>query len=132
MDLTGCALYSALPGSVTSGFYNLAHVLRAQDGLRSYAGALTWVILSLQAGWQRHLHDLPNHIFDASSPARRITASQRVTSLATKALELGAVGTIAGTAMSGLAQVLHASSRTVSVPYMPLMLACEPVQKMAA
>lgn len=59
----------------------------------------------LQAGWQRHLHDLPNHIFDASSPARRITPSQRVTSLITKAAELGAVGTIAGVAMSGLAQV---------------------------
>ena len=62
--------------------------------------------LSLQAGWQRQLHDLPNHIFDASSPARRITGSQRVTSLITKAVQLGAVGTIAGTAMSGLAQVL--------------------------
>ena len=68
---------------------------------------LRCMTLCLQAGWQRHLHDLPNHIFDASSPARRITASQRVTSLITKAAELGAVGTIAGTAMSGLAQVLH-------------------------
>ena len=58
-----------------------------------------------QAGWQRTLHDLPNHIFDASSPARRITPGQRVGGLLTKVVELSAVGTVAGAAMSGLGQV---------------------------
>lgn len=71
----------------------------------------------LQAGWQRQLHDLPNHIFDASSPARRITASQRVTSLITKAAELGAVGVVAGTAMSGLAQVLVSALTSIILMY---------------
>ena len=60
------------------------------------------------------MHDLPNHVFDASSPARRITASQRVTSLVTKAAELGAVGTITGVAMSGLAQVCLLSTIATS------------------
>ena len=59
----------------------------------------------LQAGWQRKLHDLPNHIFDASSPARRITAGQRAGSVVAKVFELGAVGTLAGAAMSGFGQV---------------------------
>lgn len=61
--------------------------------------------MDLQAGWQRQLHDLPNHIFDASSPARRITPGQRAGGLVAKVFELGTVGTIAGAAMSGLAQV---------------------------
>ncbi len=59
----------------------------------------------MQAGWQRALHDLPNHVFDASSPARRITASQRAGSVVAKVFELGAVGTLAGAAMSGFGQV---------------------------
>ena len=80
--------------------------------------------LWLQAGWQRHLHDLPNHIFDASSPARRITASQRVTSLVTKAAELGAVGMIAGTAMSGLAQVWHLLSGSGHVHFISHVSLC--------
>ena len=67
---------------------------------------LTWRLgLLAQAGWQRTLHDLPNHIFDASSPARRITPGQRVGGLLTKVVELSAVGTVAGAAMSGLGQV---------------------------
>lgn len=62
---------------------------------------------AVQSGWQRTLHDLPNHIFDASSPARRITAGQRAGSVVAKVFELGAVGTVAGGLMSGLGQVLN-------------------------
>ena len=74
----------------------------------------------LQAGWQRTLHDLPNHIFDASSPARRITPGQRVGGLATKVVELSAVGTVAGAAMSGLGQVRCWRMLMQCTPFVPL------------
>ncbi|EIE24610.1 hypothetical protein COCSUDRAFT_40961 [Coccomyxa subellipsoidea C-169] len=79
--------------------------------LMAATGGLVWLMAPnrasgvLKAGWQRKLHDLPNHIFDASSPARRITAGQRAGSVVAKVFELGAVGTLAGAAMSGFGQL---------------------------
>ncbi|KAK9826747.1 hypothetical protein WJX81_004762 [Elliptochloris bilobata] len=80
--------------------------------LAAATGALVWLVSPNRSygalhkfSWQNYLHRLPNHIFDASTPLNRLTPGARAAGFAAKAAELCAVGTIAGAAMSGLAQV---------------------------
>ena len=57
------------------------------------------------------LHNLPNHVFDASTPHRRFSLQTRLAGLVTKAAELCAVGSIAGASMSLLNQGCLAAHR---------------------
>ena len=79
--------------------------------LAAATGALVWLVSPNRSvgalhkfSWQNYLHRLPNHVFDASTPLNRLTAGARAAGFVAKAAELCAVGTVAGAAMSGLAQ----------------------------
>ena len=84
--------------------------------LAAATGALVWLVSPNRSygalhrhSWQNYLHRLPNHVFDASTPLNRLTLGARAAGFAAKAAELCAVGTVAGAAMSGLAQARPAS-----------------------
>lgn len=62
------------------------------------------------------LHNLPNHVFDASTPHRHFNLQTRLMGLATKAAELSLVGSIAGASMSLLNQGCVAAHRYTSCP----------------
>lgn len=88
--------------------------------LAAATGALVWLVSPNRSygalhkhAWQNYLHRLPNHVFDASTPLNRLTLGARAAGFAAKAAELCAVGTVAGAAMSGLAQARPASSSLV-------------------
>jgi len=88
--------------------------------LAAATGALVWLVSPNRSygalhkfPWQNYLHRLPNHVFDASTPLNRITAGARAAGFVAKAAELCAVGTVAGAAMSGLAQARCARPRCV-------------------
>lgn len=84
--------------------------------LAAATGALVWLVSPNRSygalhkhSWQNYLHRLPNHVFDASTPLNRLTLGARAAGFLAKAAELCAVGTVAGAAMSGLAQARPAS-----------------------
>ena len=75
-------------------------------------GALVWLIAPNRSygavgkmPWQKMLQSMPNNLFDASTPYRQFSMGNRAASLVVKTAELCAVGSIAGTAMSGLSQL---------------------------
>jgi hypothetical protein len=91
--------------------------------LAAATGAMVWLVspnrsvgaISKQP-WQNMLHNLPNHVFDASTPYRQYSLQSRAAGLAAKTAELCAVGMIAGAAMSGLSQAALAIRRNVLGP----------------
>ena len=76
--------------------------------------------------WQNMLHNLPNHVFDASTPHRHFNMQTRLMGLATKAAELSLVGSIAGASMSLLNQGCVAAHRYALLPCCTVIKAAAP------
>lgn len=94
--------------------------------LAGATGAAVWMLSPSRSHgtphkwpWQNMLHNLPNHVFDASTPHRHFNLQTRLMGLATKAAELSLVGSIAGASMSLLNQGCVAAHRMVNPSFEP-------------
>ncbi|KAK9816670.1 hypothetical protein WJX72_003527 [[Myrmecia] bisecta] len=95
--------------------------------LAAATGAMVWMVSPNRSygavhkqPWQNMLHNLPNHVFDASTPHRQFSMQTRAAGLLAKTAELCAVGMISGAAMSGLSQAaLALRRRALGADYQP-------------
>lgn len=69
--------------------------------------------------WQNMLHNMPNNLFDASTPLRTYSNSNRAAGLLVKTAELAAAGSITGAAQWGLSQLALMARRRSNPNFQP-------------
>jgi hypothetical protein len=72
-----------------------------------------------QFRWQRILHSLPNHVFDACGPNRQYTAATRALGFASKGAQLAAAGAVIGAVSAAATSLCVARRKAKDAAYEP-------------
>ena len=72
-----------------------------------------------QFKWQRILHSLPNHIFDASGPNRQYTTATRALGFVNKGVQLAAAGAVIGAVSAAASSLCVARRKAADAAFEP-------------